>query len=124
MNKGDSESPNVGKDGTLYAATPPLAALQYVPSYAGTWGVGSSARRGVMIHDVGRAYVDAEATRDLYVELPAEDPEASSDVLGKLELCLCMIPAMRLWVGKRHCQRSGNLAGSSVVWSPVCACTC
>ena len=99
VNKGDSECPNcrsrlvgrefnVGKDDTLYASTPPLEALRYVLSYAGTWGDGSSERRAVMINDVRRAYFYAKATRDLYIELPVEDPDASPDVLGKLELCL------------------------------------
>ena len=41
-----------------------------------------------MINYVRRAYFYAKASRDLYIELPAEDPEAGPDVLGKLELCL------------------------------------
>ena len=80
---------NVGKDDNLYAATPPLEALRYVLSYAGTWGDGSSERRAVMINDVRRAYFYARATRVLYVELPREDPEyGQSDKVGRLRLCL------------------------------------
>ena len=41
-----------------------------------------------MFNDVRRAYFYAKATRDLYIELPAEDPDAGKDRLGKLELCL------------------------------------
>ena len=100
VNKGDFDNPNcrlrlvgrhfnVGRDDNLYAATPPLEALRFVISCAATWGgVGSSARRGVMINDVRRAHFYAKATRDLYIELPAEDPESGGDTLGKLELCL------------------------------------
>ena len=41
-----------------------------------------------MINDVRRAYFYAVATRDLYIELPAEDGQATSGMLGKLNLCL------------------------------------
>ena len=41
-----------------------------------------------MINDVRRAYFYAKCTRDLYIHLPAEDPEASPDKLRKLKLCL------------------------------------
>ena len=58
-------------------------------SHAATWCEGNvSGRRGVMINDVRRAYFYAKATRDIYIEIPAEDDEAGPDVLGKLELCL------------------------------------
>ena len=40
-----------------------------------------------MINDVSRAYFYAKCTRDLYVELPVEDPEAHPDFIGKLRLC-------------------------------------
>ena len=66
---------------------PPLETLRYVNSHAATWAEGE-ARRGVMINDARRAYSYAKATRDLYIELPAEDPEAGRDKLGKLKLCL------------------------------------
>ena len=41
-----------------------------------------------MVNDVRRAYFYAKAMRDIYVEIPAEDKEASGDVVGKLRLCL------------------------------------
>ena len=77
-NKGDSESPNcrsrlvgrefnVGRDDTLYAATPPLEALRVVLSHAATWCSSDvSRRRGVMINDVRRAYFYAKATRYIH----------------------------------------------------------
>lgn len=41
-----------------------------------------------MCNDASRAYFNAAATRDIYVELPIEDPEYSKDLLGKLNVCL------------------------------------
>ena len=41
-----------------------------------------------MINDVRRAYFYAKARRDIYIEIPAEDPDGGPGVLGKLELCL------------------------------------
>ena len=41
-----------------------------------------------MINDVSRAYFYAKCTRDLYIELPPEDPEADPNFLGTLRLCL------------------------------------
>ena len=41
-----------------------------------------------MINDVSRAYFFAKCTRDLYIELPAVDPEAHPDYIGKLRLFL------------------------------------
>ena len=42
-----------------------------------------------MTNDVGRAYFHARVTREVYVEIPAEDkrPE-DGDVVGRLNLCL------------------------------------
>ena len=43
-----------------------------------------------MMNDVRRAYFYAKATRDVYIELPKEDPHSErGDVVGKLKLCLC-----------------------------------
>ena len=99
-NKGDSLKPNcrsrlvgrefnVERDDSLYASTPPLESLRIILSNAATWTKGQSeTRKNVMINDVRRAYFYAKVSRDIYVELPAEDPDAGPDVLGKLELCL------------------------------------
>ena len=78
VNKGDAESPNyrsrlvgrefnVGKDDTLYAATPPLEALRVVISHAATNDEKCGHRRAIMINDVRRAYFYAKASRDLYI---------------------------------------------------------
>ena len=93
-NEGDSESPNsrsrlvgrelnVGRDDSLYAATPPLEALRVVLSHAATWCSSNvSHRRGVMINCVRRAYFYAKARRDIYIEIPSEDEGAGPDALG------------------------------------------
>ena len=41
-----------------------------------------------MVNDVRRAYFYAKIDRDVFVELPAEDPEYGSGKVGKLRLCL------------------------------------
>ena len=98
VNKGDSEEPeyrsrlvgrefNVGKDDALYAATPPLEALRLIISHAATYPEGGPPRV-IMINDVRRAYFYAKITRDVYIELPKEDPKYGTGLLGKLKLCL------------------------------------
>ena len=73
VNKGDIDRPNircrlVGKelcttqDDALYASTPPLEALRVILSRAATWDH-DGGEREIMIRDVSRAYVYAEATR-------------------------------------------------------------
>ena len=46
-----------------------------------------SGRRGVTINDVCGTYFYDRATRDIYIEIPAEDEDARPNVLGKLALC-------------------------------------
>ena len=41
-----------------------------------------------MLSDVKRAYLNAPATRELYVELPDEDPGKAKGLVGKLNLSL------------------------------------
>ena len=83
VNKGDAAKPNyrsrlVGKeyktyvDDSLYASTPPLEALRLILSRAATY---DGQAREIMVNDVRRAYFYAQATRELYVELPKEDSE-------------------------------------------------
>ena len=100
INKGDIEDPNyrsrlvarefnTQRDDTLYASTPPLEALRLVVSHAATWDDKKEERRRcIMINDVRRAYFYAVARRDLYIELPEEDPMHGQGMLGKLRLCL------------------------------------
>ena len=94
--KGDSVCPdyrarfvakeyNVGVDPTLYAATPPLEALKLLIAHAaGQKGKGVH----IMISDVKRAYFNAKAQRELYVELPVEDAGYQEGYVGKLALAL------------------------------------
>ena len=73
-------------DDSLYAATPPLEALRLIMSRAAT---SNNKPRELRIVDVRRAYFYAKATRELYVELPAEDSEyGCGDKVGRLRLCL------------------------------------
>ena len=51
-------------------------------------GVRVTVRAGVVINDVHRAYFHVKATRDIYSEISAEDPDAGPDLLSKLEFCL------------------------------------
>ena len=98
VNKGDAQDTNyrsrlvgrefnVGKDDALYASTPPLEALRLIVSHAATQAE-DGRRRLVMINDVRRAYFYAKIQRDVYIELPKEDPDYGKDILGKLRLCL------------------------------------
>jgi hypothetical protein len=95
-NKGDSSCPdyrarfvakeyNVGVDPTLYAATPPLEALKLLLAQAA-----GQRERGthVMLSDVKRAYFNAKAQRELYVELPPEDVGFQEGYVGRLALAL------------------------------------
>ena len=78
---------NVGKDESLYASTPPLEALRVVVSNAAT-EVPGEARREVIVCDVRRAYFYAKISRDVFIELPEEDPQHGGNLVGKLRLCL------------------------------------
>ena len=99
MNKGDSHNPlyrsrlvgrefNVGKDDSLYAATPPLEALRMIISQAATQCADGTFNREVMINDVSRAYFYAKPTRKIYIELPTEDTETKENEVGVLNVCL------------------------------------
>ena len=97
VNKGDEtnkdyRSRRVGqefathRDDALYASTPPLEAFRVILSFAAS-GEGAN-KRHIMICDVRRAYFYAQATRDLYIDLPEEDDQATPGQLGKLNLSL------------------------------------
>ena len=98
VNKGSSETPDyrsryVGKEfnrgqaasSDLYAATPPLEALKLLVS---TCATEQGRETHLMLSDVKRAYFHAPATRELYVELPDEDPGKAQGLVGKLNLSL------------------------------------
>ena len=97
-NKGDADNPNVrcrlvgkefrtGPDDALFASTPLLEALRLIISRASTLGARGK-KNEIMINDVSRAYFYAKCPRDLYVELPVEDPDYDPNFIGKLRLCL------------------------------------
>ena len=71
----------------LYAITPPLEALRVMVSRAATADSGGEERE-LMVNDVSRAYSCVNCTRDMYIELPPEDPKARPDLFGRLRLCL------------------------------------
>ena len=73
------------KEATLYAATPPLEAVRAILSYAATSDGGGRGEKEVMVNDVSRAYFNAPAKRDLFVELLPEDPKKLHRDGGKIE---------------------------------------
>ena len=73
------------KRGEMFAGTPGLMAMRAVISRAMTKCV-NGARRVIMLADVKTAFLYGDARRSLYVELPPEDPLATSgQYVGKLE---------------------------------------
>ena len=71
----------------LFAATPPLEAKKMLFSMAVTEGIGyqkDNPKEGMKIDfiDISRAYFQADAIRDMYVQLPDEDWEEG--LCGKL----------------------------------------
>ena len=64
-----------------------MEALRAIISFAGTI-TENGERREVMVNDVRRAYFYAKIGRDVFIELPPEDPEYGSGKVGKLRLCL------------------------------------
>ena len=96
INKGDKDRPdyrsryvgkefNTGVDPDLYAATPPLEALKLILGHAA-----GREKDGIhiMMSDVKRAYFHAKAKREIYVQLPREDPHWGPDLVGRLNLAL------------------------------------
>ena len=75
------------KKNDLFAATPPLEAKKMLLSYAVTAGIGyvpGDKEAGMKLDfiDISRAYFQAAAVRNVYVQLPDEDYEAG--MCGKL----------------------------------------
>ena len=80
----------IGKDDALYVVTPSLEALTIIISHAATYP-DEGPERVIMINDVRRAYVYAKINRDVFIELPKEDPKYGTGLLGKLRLCLYVL---------------------------------
>ncbi len=94
INKGDGEKEDyrsrlVGKeykDGNqpeLIAGTPPLEALKVIASLGATIEDDID-DKVIMTNDVKRAYFNAFVARDVFIELPDEEPEKRPGTLGKL----------------------------------------
>ena len=77
-----------------------------------------------MINDVRRAYFYAKIQRDVYIELPKEDPDHGKGLLGKLKLCLYGTrDAAKGWQEtlSSHLESIGCIRGKghpSVFWHP------
>ena len=77
---------NDHEDPSLFAATPPIEALRYLLSKAARTG---GAEKSVMLNDVSRAFFNARVTREVYVQLPAENiEEGEQGMVEGLNLCL------------------------------------
>ena len=94
-NKGSVGQPNirsrlvcteVRRKGTeaVFSATPPLETLRAIVAKAASTDKGADPIKLSLV-DVSRAHFYADAVRDVFIKLPAEDPKASeSGVCGKL----------------------------------------
>ena len=70
------KSRNPGDPAELYAAMPPLEAVKYIISHAAS---GGRKKRDLMVIDVRRAYFNAPARREVFVEIPPEDWEPGDE---------------------------------------------
>ena len=69
----------------LFAGTPPLEALKLLVSEAATVEKGTADRKCMLLADVSRAFFEADARREICVEVPEEDwIEGEGDVVGYL----------------------------------------
>ena len=57
-----------------------------------------------MVNDLRRAYFYVNTSRDIYIELPAEDLDGSKDQLGKLNFSLYGTRETRPPTGKSTCR--------------------
>ena len=79
---------NTGSDDDLFAATPPIEALKVLLRIAAERRF-SDTSTAILFADVRRAYFNAKVTRDIFLNLPKEDPRSSEPgVCGKLKLSL------------------------------------
>ena len=77
---------NDSPDPSLFACTPPLEAMEFIIHQAATT---MKEPQCIIMVDVKRAYFNAEATRDIFVEIPKEDRVSGDEAkIGKLRLCL------------------------------------
>ena len=69
----------------LFAATPHLAAFRYLVSEATTSNWKNDFTKKLMVLDVKRAFLHGVITRDVFIELPDEDPMKKHGMVGKLK---------------------------------------
>lgn len=105
-NKGDASNPkyrshlagrgfNEYRDDSQYAPTAPLAAMRLILRDVATTDDNNNNNKGdqhnsakVMVNLISRSYVNAPASRALFVELPPEGEEAQHGEVGRLHVCL------------------------------------
>ena len=78
---------SVGRDNALYAATPRLKHSGSSSATQRRSEMTTSAME-VMVKDVRRAHCYAKIERDIFIELPEEDPDFSGEKIGMHRLCL------------------------------------
>ena len=89
---------NDAPDPSLFASTPPLEALRFILHQAATSG--KKDPQCVMLVDVKRAYFNAEATRDIFIEIPKED-RVSGDETSVSSDFASMAHGIRPSIGER-----------------------
>ena len=84
---------NNGVDPNVFASTPPIKALRDLLSKAATHGEG---KQCILLNESSRAFFNARVTREVSVQLPAEDIEpGDKDTVGKLNLRLFALEKQR-----------------------------
>ena len=78
------EVANTDRD-DLFATTPALATFRYLVSEASTSNWKGDFNKKLMVLDVKRAFLHGIITRDVFIELPDEDPMKMRGMGGKFE---------------------------------------
>ena len=82
------------KQDELYAPTPPLAAARLLLSKCASRGRGRPRDWRVLLMDIKKAFLYAKMKRNVYIELPREDPRSEGGVLWGNSTRRCMARAM------------------------------
>lgn len=126
VNKQDEKNPlirsryvacevNTYRDESLYASTPPLEALRFLLSWTATRSR-AQPKNNILLVDVRKAHLHADAEREVYVQLP---PELRANHPGKcwrLRKCLCGIrdaPKLREALYTKSLVNMGFVAGKA-----------
>ena len=111
-NKGTSEEPEVrsrlvGQEfatgprrDELYAPTPPLAAARLLLSLCASKGRRGMGSWRILLLDVKKAFLYGKISRNVYIELPQEDPMSEGGRWLENSTRPCTEPAMPQWSGK------------------------